>query len=94
MGYSRQPFYEIRRNFQAFGAQGLLDRLPGTKGPHSNRLEETVESAILDYSLKHPSHGSLKVAQQLVYRAFRSVSVAFAASGADTNRRHATSLLG
>ena len=34
MGYSRQQFYEIRRNFQTYGAQGLLDRLPGPKGPH------------------------------------------------------------
>ncbi len=66
MGYSRQQFYEIRRNFQTFGAQGLLDRLPGAKGPHPNRVEEAVESAILDYSLRYPSHGPLKVAQQLV----------------------------
>ena len=25
MGYSRQQFYEIRRNFQTYGADGLLD---------------------------------------------------------------------
>ena len=34
IGYSRQQFYEIRRNFQTYGAEGLLDRLPGAKGPH------------------------------------------------------------
>lgn len=34
MGYSRQQFYEIRRNFQTYGADGLIDRLPGPKGPH------------------------------------------------------------
>src|SRR5262249_61821633 len=34
MGYSRQQFYEIRRNFQTYGADGLLDRLPGARGPH------------------------------------------------------------
>lgn len=33
MGYSRQQFYDIRRNFQAFGSEGLWDRLPGSKGP-------------------------------------------------------------
>ena len=32
MGYSRQQFYEIRRNFQTFGADGLIDRLPGARG--------------------------------------------------------------
>lgn len=29
MGYSRQQFYEIRRNYQTFGAEGLLERTPG-----------------------------------------------------------------
>ena len=27
-GYSRQQFYEIRRNFQTYGADGLIDRMP------------------------------------------------------------------
>lgn len=66
MGYSRQQFYEIRRNFQTYGAQGLLDRLPGPKGPHPNRVSEEIEKVILDYSLNHPTHGPLRVAQQLV----------------------------
>ena len=47
MGYSRQQFYEIRRNFQTYGAEGLLDRLPGCKGPHPNRVTSGVEKAIL-----------------------------------------------
>ena len=50
-GYSRQQFYEIRRNYQTFGAQGLIDRLPGPKGPHPNRVSEQIEQTILDYSL-------------------------------------------
>src|SRR6516165_5926305 len=43
MGYRRQPFYEIRRNFQTYGADGLLDRLPGVKGPHPNRVPAEIE---------------------------------------------------
>jgi hypothetical protein len=31
MGYSRQQFYEIRHNFQTYGAEGLLDRLSGER---------------------------------------------------------------
>lgn len=65
IGYSRQQFYEIRRNFQTYGAQGLLDRLPGPKGPHPNRVSEEVEKTILDYSLQEPTHGPVRVAQQL-----------------------------
>nr|WP_321991743.1 helix-turn-helix domain-containing protein [Marispirochaeta aestuarii] len=33
MGYSRQQFYEIRRNYQTYGSQGLVDRLPGPRNP-------------------------------------------------------------
>ena len=51
MGYSRQQFYEIRRNYQTYGADGLIDRLPGAKGPHPNRVSAEVESAILAHSL-------------------------------------------
>ena len=65
MGYSRQQFYEIRRNFQTFGSEGLLDRLPGPRGPHPNRVEPHVEEVILEYCLRHPTHGPLRVSQQL-----------------------------
>ena len=68
MGYSRQQFYEIRRNYQTYGAEGLIDRLPGAKGPHPNRVEKAVEDAILAHSLEHPSHGCLRVAQQLALK--------------------------
>lgn len=65
IGYSRQQFYEIRRNYQTYGSAGLLDQLPGATGPHPNRVSEEVEKGILDYSLLYPTHGCLKVAQQL-----------------------------
>jgi len=65
MGYSRQQFYEIRRNYQVYGAEGLIDRLPGPRGPHPNRVSEDVEKSILEHSLAHPSHGCLRVAQEL-----------------------------
>jgi len=48
VGYSRQQFYEIRRNFQTYGADGLLDRIAGPRNPHPNRVGEDVEKAILD----------------------------------------------
>lgn len=65
MGYSRQQFYEIRRNFQTYGAAGLLDRLPGAKGPHPNRVSEQIETAILEHCLAHPAHGPVRVSQEL-----------------------------
>jgi len=58
MGYSRQQFYEIRRNFQTYGAEGLLDKISGATGPHPNRVADEVEKAILEYSLINPTQGS------------------------------------
>jgi hypothetical protein len=68
MGYSRQQFYEIRRNYQTYGSQGLIDRLPGAKNPHPNRVDATVEKAVLDHCLANPTQGCLRVAQQLVLK--------------------------
>ncbi|GHU97237.1 IS481 family transposase [Spirochaetia bacterium] len=68
MGYSREQFYEIRRNYQSFGAEGLLDKVRGPKNPHPNRVSEELEKSILDYCLEYPTQGSLRVSQQLVLR--------------------------
>lgn len=68
MGYSRQQFYEIRRNYQTYGSAGLLDKLPGCKGPHPNRVGTEIEEAILDYCMQHPTHGPLRVSQELALR--------------------------
>lgn len=68
MGYSRQQFYEIRRNYQTFGSEGLVDKLPGPRGPHPNRVSEAIEAAILDHSLAFPTHGPVRVSQELALR--------------------------
>ena len=44
--YWRQQFYEIRRNFQTYGANGLIDRLPGARVPLPNRVAAEIETAI------------------------------------------------
>ncbi len=65
MGYSRQKFYEIRRNFQTYGAEGLIDRHPGARGPHSNRVSAEIEQAVLDHALVHPCQGAVWVEREL-----------------------------
>ncbi len=45
IGYSRQQFYEIRRNYQTYGSEGLIDRLPGARGPHPSSVSAEVETA-------------------------------------------------
>lgn len=68
VGYSRQQFYEIRRNFQTFGAEGLIDRVAGPKNPHPNRVSAEIEDAILAYALEHPTHGPQRTADELLLR--------------------------
>ncbi len=41
--YRRHQFYEIRRNYQTYGAEDLLDKLPGSKGAHPNRVAPEIE---------------------------------------------------
>jgi hypothetical protein len=84
MGYSRQQFYEIRRNYQTCGAEGLLDRMPGAKGPHPNRVSQEIEQAILDHALNHPSHGCLRVSQELMLQGTQVSSGGVRASGPAT----------
>ena len=68
IGYSREQFYEIRRNYQTFGSEGLLDKTRGPRNPHPNRATEEQEKAVLDYFIEYPVHGALKVNQQLILR--------------------------
>jgi|SRR5579883_462833 len=81
MGCSRQQFYEIRRNFQTYGAEGLIDRLPGAKGPHPNRVSAEIETAILRHALAHPCHGPMRVAHELMLKD-NDVPPSFEAQGA------------
>lgn len=81
IGYSRQQFYEIRRNYQTYGAEGLRDKLPGCKGAHPNPVAPEIEQAILDYSLTKPTHAPLRVAQEL---ALQGINVS--AGGVATSR--------
>ena len=69
MAYSRQQFYEVRRNYQTYGADGLIHRLPGACGPYPNRVSEEVEKAVLAHALDNPIHSALRVAQEVSLRA-------------------------
>ena len=47
--------------------------MPGCKRAHPNRVAPEIEQAILDYSLTRPTHGSLRVAQELALQGVKSV---------------------
>ena len=65
LGYSRQHYYEIKRNYEALGFTGLFDQQPGAKHPHPNRVDVQTEEHILEHALNFPLHGPNTVAQSL-----------------------------
>jgi hypothetical protein len=85
MGCSRRQFYEIGRNFRAHGAEGLIDRLPGAKGPHPNRVSAEIERAVLDRALVHPCHRAVRVEQCCASRTLIECESQSTAAGKQVN---------
>ena len=51
-----------------YAAEGLLNRMPGARGRHPNRVASEVEEAILAHALAHPTHGAQRVADEPMLR--------------------------
>jgi hypothetical protein len=65
MGYHRDTFYEVKRAFQVGGVAKLVEQKRGPRNPHPNRVAADIETRILDYSLRFPTHGPQRMANQL-----------------------------
>lgn len=64
MGFSRDTFYRYKSAVEEGGVEALFDksrRQPNLK----NRTDETTEKAITDYALENPSHGQVRVSNEL-----------------------------
>ena len=81
VGYSRQQFYEIRRNYQTYGAAGLVDKVKGAKEPAPEPGAPEIEEAILDHALEHPTMARCASPTSWPYAASRSARAACAGSG-------------
>ena len=65
MGYHRDTFYEVKRAFQNGGVAALVEQKRGPRNPHPNRVSAEIETQVLDYALKFPTHGAQRVANEL-----------------------------
>lgn len=64
MGVSRQHYYDFKNVIKEEGIEGLKERT--RRGPRvGNRCPPETEKAILDYSLIEPTHGQVRVSNEL-----------------------------
>jgi transposase InsO family protein len=67
LGVSRQHYYDIRTAIEEEGLEGLLEksrRVPRV----GNRVPAEVEEQVLGYSLERPTHGQVRVSNELKKR--------------------------
>ena len=64
LGVSRQHYYDIKQAINEDGLEGLLEK--SRKKPRiGNRVLPEIEKKILDYCLEYPTHGQVRVANEL-----------------------------
>ena len=65
LGVSRQHYYDIKGAIQEEGIDGLLEK--SRKSPRMrNRVSPEIEEKVLQYSLEYPTHGQVRVANELL----------------------------
>lgn len=65
LGVSRQHFYDIKGAVEEHGIEGLIEQ-SRSKPRIGNRINLEYEKKILDYSLEFPTHGQVRVANELL----------------------------
>lgn len=64
LGISRQHFYDIKDAIAEEGLEGLIEK--SRSMPRiGNRVVPEIEEKVLSYSLDHPTHGQMRVANEL-----------------------------
>lgn len=67
LGVSRQHYYDIKKAIQEDGLDGLMEK--SRRSPRiGNRVPGDIEEAILAYSLEFPTHGQVRVSNELKKR--------------------------
>lgn len=73
LGVSRQHFYDLKSAVREHGIEGLLEQ--SRRNPRTaNRVAEEIERKILEYSLQFPTHGQVRVSNELLKHNGISVS--------------------
>ncbi len=64
LGVSRQHHYDIKAEIEEYGIEGLIEKAR-SKPRIGNRVGQEVEEKILAYGLEYPTHGQVRVSNEL-----------------------------
>lgn len=67
MGMSRDTFYRYQNAVAEGGIDALFDA-NRSKPNHKNRIDETIEAAVVAYATEQPAHGQVRVSNELRQR--------------------------
>jgi transposase InsO family protein len=67
LGYSRDTFYRLKRQYDEQGMEGLQE-ISRRKPNLRNRVPEETEAAVLELALEYPAFGQVRIAAKLLER--------------------------
>ena len=69
MGLSRDTFYRYKEAADSGGVEALLDKTR-RKPNRKNRVDEAIETAVLQHAIDFPAHGQVRASNELRKRGF------------------------
>jgi transposase InsO family protein len=67
MGYSRDSFYRFQQMYDQYGEAGLHE-ISRKKPNPKNRVDPTIEEAVVAFAIEYPAYGQVRVSNELKKR--------------------------